>query len=114
MLNRIGVTASIVYLAALGAASVFVAGAAWESVTSYRTPYAYEAVFPAGRPLTERLVLFVLDGLRVDRAAELEHLQRLAARGSPGTLRVGLPSLSNPGAGNDGHRRVAGSQRRHE
>ena len=96
MLNRIGVTASIVYLAALGAASVFVAGAAWESVTSYRTPYAYEAVFPAGRPLTERLVLFVLDGLRVDRAAELEHLQRLAARGSPGTLRVGLPSLSNP------------------
>ncbi len=96
MSNRIGAAASVIYLAALGAASVFVADAAWKSVTSYRTPYAYDADFPAGQPLTERLALIVLDGLRVDRAAELEHLQRLAARGSSGTLRVGLPSLSNP------------------
>lgn len=96
MLKRIGVAAPLVYLAALGAASVWFADAAWKSVTSYRTPYAYDAAFPAGRPLTERLMLIVLDGLRVDRAAELEHLQRLAARGSSGTLRVGMPSLSNP------------------
>ncbi len=96
MSNRIGAAASVVYLAALGAASVFVADAAWKSVTNYRTPYAYDAVFPAGRPLTEKLVLIVLDGLRVDRAADLEHLQRLAARGSSGSLRVGMPSLSNP------------------
>ncbi len=96
MSNRIGVTASIAYLAALGATSVFFADAAWKSITNYRTPYAYDASFPVGEPLTERLVLIVLDGLRVDRAAELEHLQLLAERGSSGSLRVGMPSLSNP------------------
>lgn len=96
MSNRIGAAASFAYLAALGAASVWFADAAWKSVTGYQTPYAYDAVFPAGQPLTERLALIVLDGLRVDRAAELEHLQQLAARGSSGSLRVGMPSLSNP------------------
>lgn len=96
MLNRIGAAAPILYLMALGIASVLFADAAWKSITSYRTPYAYDAVFPAGRPLTENLVLLVLDGLRNDRAAELEHLQRLSRRGSSGSLRVGMPSLSNP------------------
>ncbi len=96
MLDRIGTAGPVVYLVALGIASVLLADAAWKSVTGYQTPYAYGEELSAGEPLTKKLVLIVFDGLRVDRARELEHFQQLAARGSSGSLRVGMPSLSNP------------------
>ena len=96
MLDRFGTAAPIVYLVALGIASVLLADSAWKSVTRYQTPYAYDEEFSAGETLTKKLVVIVLDGLRVDRARELENFQKLAARGSSGSVRVGMPSLSNP------------------
>lgn len=70
---------------------------AWNSVTGYQSAYAIHAQLPAGPPLTPRLVFVVLDGVRVDAAAGMPHLQALAAEGSSGVAITELPSLSNPG-----------------
>jgi len=84
-------------LLTIGVGCLVIADRAWKSVTGYQTPYAIEADLPAGEPLTERLMLIVLDGVRVDAARDMPHLQKLAARGSSGIVTVGMPSLSNPG-----------------
>ncbi len=84
-------------LLAIGVGCLVIADQAWKSVTGYQTPYAIEAELPAGEPSTERLMLIVLDGVRVDASRGMPHLQKLAARGSSGIVRVGMPSLSNPG-----------------
>lgn len=84
------------YLVVLGAGSVWLAASSWESVTSYRSGYALDRRFEAGPALSQRVVLVVLDGLRVDRSRELDGFSSLADRGASGTLRVALPSLSNP------------------
>jgi hypothetical protein len=98
-------------LLALAAGSVLLADAAWKSVTSYESPYAVAADLNPGEPLTERLVLVVLDGIRRDVAED--HMPRfldLAKRGNHRTAKTVLPSLSNParatfvtGAGPDVH-----------
>jgi len=51
---------------------------------------------PAGEPIAERAVLIVLDGIRLDVSRDMRELQALASRGSSGTSRSVLPSLSNP------------------
>ena len=70
---------------------------AWKSVTQYQSDYAIGAELTSGQALTSRLVLVVLDGIRVDAAANMPQLQALAERGSSGTATTELPSLSNPG-----------------
>ncbi len=70
---------------------------AWSSVTGHKSPYALDQEFEGGPALTGRVALVVLDGMRVDRAAELPAMQSLASRGASGVLEVVLPSLSNPG-----------------
>ena len=94
---RIPQGAQALILLAIGVGCLVLADQAWKSVTSYRTPYAIEADLPAGEPSTERLMLIVLDGVRVDASRKMPNLQKLAARGSSGIVRVGMPSLSNPG-----------------
>ena len=101
----------VLLLLALGAGAVLLADAAWKSVTSYQSPYAVDADLASGVPLTERLVLVVLDGIRRDVAED--HMPRflsLAKRGNHRTAKTVLPSLSNParatfvtGAGPDVH-----------
>ncbi len=86
----------LAYLGLLAAASVWFADSAWRSVTGYRSQYALDREFEAGPALAERAVLVVMDGLRADRAAELPSYRALAARGTSGTMRVTVPSLSNP------------------
>ncbi len=85
------------YLLLLGVGGALLADTAWKSVTQYQSDYAIDADLPSGAALTSRLVLVVLDGIRVDAAADMPELQALAERGSSGVAITELPSLSNPG-----------------
>ena len=85
------------YLLALGFGAVLLAESAWDSVTSYSSAYAIRVSLPRGEPLTDRLVLVVLDGVGVEASRRMPTLQSLAERGSSGIALVTLPSLSNPG-----------------
>ncbi len=86
----------LAFLIALGVSGALLAQAAWRSVTGYHSNYSLRAELPPGEPLTNRLLLVVLDGIRVDVARQMPFLERLARRGSSGTVRTGAPSLSNP------------------
>ena len=69
----------------------------WMSFVEYRTPYAFD--LPGGRatePLTDRVVLVLIDGLRVDRAQEMPTLRRLMEEGAYRIAVTGEPSLSYP------------------
>lgn len=68
----------------------------WTSVTTYESPYDVRGGLPGGEPIAERAVLIVLDGIRLDVSRDMRELQALAGRGSSGTSRSVLPSLSNP------------------
>jgi hypothetical protein len=94
--ERAAIAARVLLLALLAAAGVVTALQAWSSVTNYRTPYTFRAELAAGPPLTERVVLVVLDGIRADVAESMPLLQGLARRGSSGIVHTGSPSLSNP------------------
>jgi hypothetical protein len=94
--ERGAITARIVLLALLAVAGIVTALRAWSSVTNYRTPYRFRAELAAGPPLTERVALIVLDGIRADAAETMPFLQELARRGSRGIVHTGAPSLSNP------------------
>ncbi len=94
--ERAAIAARVLLLALLAVAGVATALRAWSSVTRYHTPYEFHAELPAGPPLTERVLLIVLDGIRVDAAENMPALQELAHRGSSGIVHTGVPSLSNP------------------
>lgn len=90
----------IVALSALGWGAVRLALFSWNRVVEYRSPYlgAELPPPPPTPPLTDRVVLVVIDGLRRDTAAvAMPTLQQLAAQGARYTVRVGEPSLSYPG-----------------
>jgi hypothetical protein len=97
MISRRANIAAACYLLLLGVGGAFLAQTAWNSVTHYESEYAIEAELPSGPALTPRLVLVVLDGVRVDAAAGMPNLQALASTGSSGVAMAELPSLSNPG-----------------
>src|SRR5439155_164154 len=71
---------------------------AWTAVKDYRSPYLF-AVVPGEPtpPLTDHVVLVIVDGLRNDVAHTLPVFQRVGREGSFLTARTGLPSLSLPG-----------------
>lgn len=94
--ERAAITARVVLLALLAITGIVTALRAWGSVTNYRTSYHFRAELPAGPPLTERVLLIVLDGIRADAAENMPFLQELARRGSSGIVHTGSPSLSNP------------------
>lgn len=83
-------------LLVIGVGSLALADAAWKTVTGYRSPYRAESFSDAGEPLTRRVVLIVLDGVRVDAAERMDNLQALLRRGAGGVLEAELPSLSRP------------------
>ena len=87
----------MLYLVALAAGSVWFAETAWMSVTTYRSTYSLDRQFEAGPALAGRVVVVVLDGLRVDRAKELPVFGAMSRRGASGSMLVAVPSLSNPG-----------------
>ena len=96
MIHRRSNLVAACYLLLLGVGGALLAQQAWNSVTHYQSEYGISADLPAEPPLTSRLVLVVLDGVRVDAAAAMPQLQALASRGSSGIAIAELPSLSNP------------------
>lgn len=96
MVGWIKTAGPLLYLACLAVAGAVFAATSWQTVTSYRTPYALDRQFEAGPAVASRVVIVVLDGFRADRAAELPGMRSLAERGASGNLRTVLPSLSNP------------------
>jgi Type I phosphodiesterase / nucleotide pyrophosphatase len=97
MVSRlIGSGFSLLFLFAAAAASGYLAERSWHSVTSYQTPYAFRERLPQGEPLTQRVVLVVVDGIRLDVSKNMGNLQRLARRGVSSVVEAAVPSLSNP------------------
>lgn len=83
-------------LLSLGLAALALADGAWKTVTGYRSPYRVDVALSAGEPLSERVVLIVLDGVRVDAAEGMAAVQALSRRGVSGVLMTEMPSLSRP------------------
>lgn len=70
----------------------------WNSVVNYAPPFT-EPLPPgrAGQPLSDQVVVVVVDALRADASQHMSALNGLRARGASLTMRVGQPSLSLPG-----------------
>ena len=96
MRRHFGWLIRLLALLGLGLASLLLGKSAWESVTDYQSKHVFHAILPGGEPLTRRVVLVVLDGIRVDVSRQMPFLQELARSGAAGTGRAGMPSLSNP------------------
>ena len=86
----------IVYLLTLGVTAAYTAGAIWNSVTDYQPPPPLKAELEPGPELTKRLVLVVLDGIRLDVVEEMDFLKGVMDQGASWTLETVQPSLSNP------------------
>ncbi len=87
----------LIILAGLGYLAQKLAVMGWDSVVEYRTPYlTHLPPGSAAEPLARRVVLVVVDGLRLDASREMAALNGLRQRGADFSLRVGQPSLSYP------------------
>lgn len=95
-MRRFVYPAFAIYLLALGVGSAWLADQAWQSVTGYRPGAVADREWPAGKPLAERLVLIVADGVRADAVGAMPAWQALADRGAAGLVEAPQPSLSNP------------------
>ncbi len=87
----------LLILAAVGYQAQNVAVMGWDSVVEYQTPYLTN--LPRGSaadPLTQRVVLVLVDGLRLDASRNMSRLNELRQRGADLSVRVGQPSLSYP------------------
>lgn len=85
-------------LATVGVAARVLADYQWDRVVEYESHYVYD--LPRGEPtprLADRVVLVVIDGLRVDEARGLPTFQALGQQGSLLVARTDQPSLSLPG-----------------
>ncbi|MEW6308417.1 MAG: alkaline phosphatase family protein [Bacillota bacterium] len=72
-------------------------GKSWDAVVGYQTPYA--APLAAGSrtdPAVRRVVVVVIDALRLDTSLQLTTLNSLRNRGASLSVRTGQPSLSHP------------------
>ena len=89
---------ALVALALAGLTSGALAGYEWGGVTGYQSPYLFElSPGEPTPPLTERVLLVIVDGLRADTAAELPTYRSVGASGVRTTARTTQPSLSLPG-----------------
>jgi len=87
----------LLILAAIGYQAQNLAVMGWDSVVEYQTPYLTD--LPRGsaaEPLARRVVLILVDGLRLDASRNMSRLNELRQRGADLSVRVGQPSLSYP------------------
>ncbi len=82
---------------AIGIAAGYVGRAAWASVVRYETPYRFADDAQAGEGLARRVILVLVDGLRLDRSRQMPSLNRLRAKGADLACTSGVPSYSRPG-----------------
>jgi len=75
-----------------------VAERAWASVVGYRTPFRFtDGDATEGPHIAHRVVLVVIDGLRLDRSRLMGQLNDLRMRGADFDCLAGVPSYSRPG-----------------
>ncbi len=87
----------LLILAAVGYQAQNVAVMGWDSVVEYQTPYlTHLPRGSAAEPLARRVVLVLVDGLRLDASRNMARLNELRGRGADLSVRVGQPSLSYP------------------
>ncbi len=87
----------LLILAAIGYQAQNVAMIGWDSVVEYQTPYLTN--LPRGsaaEPLARRVILVLVDGLRLDASRNMSRLNELRQRGADLSVRTGQPSLSYP------------------
>jgi uncharacterized protein YfiM (DUF2279 family) len=99
--RSLGIAALVLAVAtALGTAvaAVALAGYSWEQVAGYRSPYVDASLPPAkpGPPQTRRMVLVIVDGLRLDVSRKMTALETLRQHGTDLVLVTAQPSLSYP------------------
>jgi len=94
------VTFVLVMLAtvAIAYAAYTLAGIAWNGVVEYQSPYARLKAphSPDTPPVSPRVVVVILDGLRLDAARTMPTLNRMSDYGSDYVLTAPQPSLSYP------------------
>jgi hypothetical protein len=70
----------------------------WNAVVEYRSPFSSPLPFGmGGTPLARRVVLVVVDGLRLDSSRTMKTLNALRGQGADFRAWTGEPSLSYPG-----------------
>ncbi|MGH2347933.1 MAG: alkaline phosphatase family protein [bacterium] len=88
----------IALLAAAGYAAQWLTLLGWNAVVEYPSPYARPLPSGRGGPaLAGRVVLVVVDGLRLDTSERMSVLNALRTRGAAFVAWTGEPSLSLPG-----------------
>ncbi len=88
----------LIILAGAGYLSQKLTMLGWNSVVEYKSQYLAQLPRGSGsEPLALRVVLIVVDGLRVDASQKLPNLNELRKEGADLVVRVGQPSLSYPG-----------------
>ncbi len=87
----------LIILAVLGYLAQSLAMLGWDSVVEYKTPYLTN--LPPGsaaEPLAQRVILVLVDGLRLDASRDMAALNELRRQGADLSVRIGQPSLSYP------------------
>ncbi len=101
-INR-GIVISLILLAGITILAYLWATSLMNSLYAFRSPLAditVKAGQPIGAPLARRVVSIMIDGLRVDTAANpavMPFLNNLRTRGASAAMHSGLPSYSVPG-----------------
>lgn len=87
----------LLILAGIGYGAQNLAKMGWDSVVKYQTLYLQN--LPPGsaaEPLARRVILVLVDGLRLDASQKMSNLNELRQRGADLSVWVGQPSLSYP------------------
>jgi len=83
--------------AAVGLAAGKLATHAWRSVNAYQTPYRFSHAGAPGVERDWRVLLVLVDGLRLDASRSMRSLERVRAQGADLDATASRPSYSRPG-----------------
>jgi hypothetical protein len=103
MKNRIKITLSFIFLIAIAIGAYLGANRMIDSIYAYRSPISAESPKPGtsiGKPQSEKVVLILIDALRVDTSTNLKvmpYLHQLLSSGAHAIMHSQTPSYSAPG-----------------
>src|SRR5262245_22299919 len=90
--------AALAAFAVCGTLAARLAARSWSSVVAYVAPYRFEAGEESTGPaLAPRVVMVLVDGLRLDASRRMAFLNTLRAQGADFDSSAGVPSYSRPG-----------------
>src|SRR5919106_1322669 len=97
-MSALAIVVALLALGAVGLGARVFAEYQWDRFVDYRSPYLFDVrPGPETPPLTDEVIVVVVDGLREDVARSLPTFQRVAEGGSWLTAQTSQPSLSLPG-----------------